>query len=342
VVVSLTEATRPSLLARLTPASVAAYCMVLPVVTIGVVTASYTGLSRAGWAVAGTAAYAPLYLRHVLSFLRGQRPRAAGWSLAGMAVLITAVLPLAGGWWLPMYFTLAVCLLLTLPWRWSLLGVALLTAAQVPLAFAFPAPAFSRDIAPSYFALTLLWRTSAVFVPVWLVATVRQLEAARQQLAQEAVLRERLVADARLRRTLGTALASIVAGGQSSARLAREDPQAAAPRLAALVDTSRRSLAETRQLLSSLHRPSLWSELEAAAGLLTAAGIETRLTLAGGSPPDGASAEFRSRLRSATADLLRDGSVRTCVITVSSGSEQVHLEILVGDRQLASMEITAP
>jgi hypothetical protein len=64
-------------------------------------------------------------------------------------------------------------------------------AGQAPLALAFPlaAPAAIPG-APYYYPITLLWRTSAVFVPVWLVAAVRQLEAARNDLARDAVLRE--------------------------------------------------------------------------------------------------------------------------------------------------------
>jgi two-component system sensor histidine kinase DesK len=179
-------------------------------------------------------------------------------------------------------------------------------------------------------------------VPVWLVAVVRQLEAARNDLARDAVLRERLAVDARLRATLGVALASISARGQKSASLTETDPGSAARGLAALVEISRGSLADTRQLLSGLRQPPLRAELETAADLLTAAGIATRLALPAGDPAGSASAELRSGLRSATARLLRDGSARTCVITLISAGGQVQLGIEVDGNHLAILDGAAP
>jgi two-component system, NarL family, sensor histidine kinase DesK len=250
---------------------------------------------------------------------------------------VAAAVPLAGQGWLPSFFAVAVCLLAVLPWRWSLPGVAALAVAQAPLALAFPLanPAAIRG-APYYYAITLLWRTSAVFVPVWLVAVVRQLEAARSDLARDAVLRERLAVDARLRATLGVALASISARAEISASLTSTDPGSAARGLAALVEISRGSLADTRQLLSGLRQPSLRAELETAADLLTAAGIATRLVLPAADPAGRVSAELRSGLRSATARLLRDGSARTCVITLSSAGGRAQLGIEVDGRPLAA------
>ena len=83
-----------------------------------------------------------------------------------MAILITGVTPLAGTEWLPTWFALGVATLIAVPWRWSLPGLAVLAAAQV--AFALTLPVIIQSPA-AYFVTTLLWRTSAVFVPVWLV-----------------------------------------------------------------------------------------------------------------------------------------------------------------------------
>ena len=256
-----------------------------------------------------------------------------------MAILITGVTPLAGTEWLPTWFALGVATLIAVPWRWSLPGLAVLAAAQV--AFALTLPVIIQSPA-AYFVTTLLWRTSAVFVPVWLVSAVRQLERARHELAQDAVLRERQRVDAQLRDTIGAALASIVARGQRSASLAASDPAAAGRQLAALADTSRGTLADTRRLLSGYHQPSLWAELETAASLLAAAGITTRLALPPGNPPDIVDAEFRSGLRATTARLLRDESARSCVITLRSDRGQMRLDVTVDDRPLASMAVSAP
>ena len=341
--VSVTAGPRPALLARVSPAGIAAYCMVFPVVQIGLIAASNPGYGQAAWAAAATAAYAPLYLWQI-SYLAGDlRPPKAGWALAAMTAIIAGAVPLAGGWWLPSFAAVAVCLLLMVPWRWSLPGVAALIAVQVPLAVAFPAADWPDAPAARipYFAVTLCWRIAAVFIPVWLVRTVRQLDAARRELAQNAVLRERVRTDDRLRQTLGTALASIAARGQRSAALAAAGAAATGPELAGLVETSRGALADTRQMLRGLNRPSLWAELETAASLLTAAGISTRLVRPAGDPPGQVSDGFRDELRSTTAQLLRADAARTCVLVVTRRSGPVQLDIEVDGSHLTSLEVWA-
>jgi two-component system sensor histidine kinase DesK len=324
---------------RLTVTGVVAYCLIFPLGQLGLITADTPGLRQAGWALAATVAYAPLYIRHVLYFVEGRRPPRTAWTLAAMAAIIGGAAPLAGSYWLPSFFALTVSLLITVPWRWSLPGVAFLAAVQVPLVLALGA---AFPAATSYFPVTLLWRTAAVFVPVWLVGTLGQLERARRELAQNAVLRERLHLDDRLRVTLGAALASIVASGQRSAALAEADPAAARPELAALAETSRSTLADARRLLSALHRPSLSDELETAASLLNAAGIPTRLVVPVGDPPADVSPAFRAELRSATARLLRDEAARACLIAVTSVDGQLRLGIRIGDKSLAALEVLVP
>ena len=342
VVDGVTYRARSALLARLPLAGIAGYCLIFPVISAGVLISSSPRFSQGCWAVAATFVYGPLYLRHVIYFVRGLPLPAAGWSLAAMAAVIAGVVPLAGGWWLTASFALAVCLLTTLPWRWSLAGTALLLVAQVPLSLAFPAPDFP-DVAsePSYFVLALLWRTVAVFVPIWLVRTVRQLDAARRELADDAVLRERLRVDAQLHDTIGAALGSIVACGERAAALAPARPGAADAELEVLIETSRGALAETRRMLSSLHQPSLLAELEAAVTLLNAGGIRTHLALPAGAPPEAAGAGFRSRLRSATARLLREESASTCVLALTASGGLVQLEIQVDGKPVTAMEVTA-
>jgi two-component system, NarL family, sensor histidine kinase DesK len=339
MVISLTSSTRARLPVRLTAAGAAAYCLIFPLGQLGLITASNYGFRQAGWALAATVAYVPLYIRHVLYFVQGRRPPHAAWTLTIMAAIIGAAAPAAGSEWLPSFFAVTVSLLITVPWRWSLPGVAVLTAAQVPLAVALHSDV---PAATSYFPATLLWRTAAVFVPVWLAGTVGQLEKARRELAQDAVLRERLNLDDRLRATLGVALASIVARGQRAAALADVDPAAARPELAALAETSRSTLADARRLLSALHQPPLWAELETAASLLTAAGIPTQLTLPAADPPADVSTDLRTELRSATARLLRDDTARACLIAVTAVGGQLWLSIRSGGQSLAELEIPAP
>jgi signal transduction histidine kinase len=316
---------------RYATGGVIAYCMVFPIVQVGVIAESADGsYGRAAWALAATACFLPLHLRHVLSAVRGTRPPDAVWSFLVMSAVIAGAAPLAGPIWLPSFHAVAVSALIVLRPRWSLAVVAAVVIAQAPLALALDS---TITAGASYYTLTVLWRSTAVFVPVWLLGTIRQLDTARQALAHEAVVRERLDIDAELRRTLGIALAGIAARGERAAALVDRDPLALPGDLQELVDSSRRTLGEARQMVSSYHRPSLRAELSTAAALLTAAGIETTLVLPPATQLETAGPQFRAQIRSATAALLRDGSTRRCVITVTSRDGQARLE-LTGDREL--------
>ena len=176
VVVTLPYNEQTNLFERIGTSGTVAYCMVFPVVQVGVIAGAWDGsYGRAAWALAATAVFSPFYIRHVLYAIRGSRPPPTGWSLAAMAIVIIGVTPLAGAYWLPTFSALAASALIVFPWRWSLPLVAALLAVTVPFALALPSHIPS---AASYFALTLVWRTSAVYVPLWLVGAVRQLEAA--------------------------------------------------------------------------------------------------------------------------------------------------------------------
>ncbi len=53
-VVRVTDSTRSALLTRLTPAGIAAYCLIFPLISVGVLVSSSPGFSRGWWAVAAT------------------------------------------------------------------------------------------------------------------------------------------------------------------------------------------------------------------------------------------------------------------------------------------------
>ena len=82
VVVSLASSARSSLPMRLTATGVIGYCLIFPLGQLGLITANTAGLRQAGWALAATVAYAPLYIRHVLYFVEG-RAAAAGLDAGG-------------------------------------------------------------------------------------------------------------------------------------------------------------------------------------------------------------------------------------------------------------------
>lgn len=322
-----------------------AYAAVFPLVQVGLVAVS-TGFGRGGgysdgaWALLATAGYLPLYLRHVRYAAEGSRAPGGAWTLALLtAVVVAAALPL-GDLWLPTFHVVAVSALLVLRPRWALGVVAAVVAAQVPLPLLLDS---QLRAAPSYYAVTVLWRAAAVFVPIWLVGAVRRLEAAQRALADEAVVRERLRIDGELRETLGTALLSIEAQGERALTLvdvgAGVGASAGSPlpdELRALSGGARQTLAQARQVVNGYQRTSLSAEIDTAAALLGAAGIPTRVVRlpdvgvdAGIAHP--ADEALRAALRADVARLLREGVAGACVITVDRRDGGVRIDVGPGD-----------
>jgi two-component system, NarL family, sensor histidine kinase DesK len=305
---------------RLAGAGALVYSSVFSLVQLGLVL-EYPGGSatEARWALAATACYLPLHLHHVRWAVRGARPPAGGVTLVAMVAVVTAAVPLAGAYWLPVFAVVAVSAVLVLPWPWSLAAATAVVLAQWPLATAVDE---GLPAAQAYYVFTVWWRASALFVPIWLLGAIRQLESARRALAAEAVVHERVQIDDELRRTVGPELDAIAARGERAAALVAapagpDDAEAAAAaELRALVDGSRRALAEARQLVNGYQHGSLTAELERAATLLTAAGIATRVELPDRPLPPTADESVRAALRAATTRVLQDDAARACIIRV--------------------------
>lgn len=299
----------------------AAYALIWPFVQIAVV-GEVPGTGRKVLpAVLATAVYLPFYVRHVLAGVRGVRPAGAPWSLAAMSVVLLVATPAVGANWLPSYHVVAVSALLVLPRPWSLLVLAAAVIGQLPLALALDSPI---PAAASYYAVTVLWRASSVFVPIWLLGAVGQLEASRRDLAAQAVVRERLRVDEELRRTVRPALSAIVARGETAEGL---EPVTASGQLRGLVEDSRRALADARRLMSGYRGLSLRSELETAAMLLQAAGIEARVVSPEAERRDIVDERLQDDLRAVVAGLLRDDQVTQCVITVGSRDGRTVIDV---------------
>jgi two-component system sensor histidine kinase DesK len=239
-----------------------------------------------------------------------------------MAVVIIGALPVIGTSWLTSLHSLAVSVLIIMRPPWSLPIVAGLVAAPAPLTIAFGDPQWA-----AFYTVSVVWRGASLFVLVWLVGATRQLEHARLVLAEEALARERLRIDGELRRTLGAALEALAARGQRASVLAGGDATTLEAELRALVEGSRRALAQARRTIRGYQQLSLRAELDSAAALLTAAGIQTRLELPRGELPETVDAAPRAALRAAVTRQLRDDTTRHCAIVVTHRDGRVRLEL---------------
>jgi two-component system sensor histidine kinase DesK len=334
--VGLEQRQRSSRLVALATAGAVALSVTFPVIEVARIAFYRSPVGGRGvQALVATACYLPLYVRHVVYGVRGSRPAGATWSLLAMAVVIIGAVPIIGVGWLSSLHALAVSVLLLVRRRWSLGIFLALVAAPIPLAVALGAPKYGP-----YYAVTVAWRSLTPIVLIWLIGVIRQLEAARLTLAEEAVTRERLRIDGELRRTLGAALETIANQAAHASALVGRSPATVEEALRGLVQGSRRTLAEARRLISGYQQVSLRAELDTAATLLAAAGIETRVVLPDGDLPDTAGEPLRPALRSATARLLRDDATRSCVITVARQGGQVRLEVRSEPTGAAITEVT--
>jgi two-component system, NarL family, sensor histidine kinase DesK len=340
--VALREREGSGAFVRLAIAGAVGFTVLLPAVELGRI--AVDGATTVGLpvgplvpALVATAAFLPLHLWHVVHALRGSRPPGAGWTLAAMALVIVAATPLVGPRWLYMFASLALSVLIVVRPPWSFIGCLGLAVVMAPLALALGEPGWSAI----YFPVTVAWRGVTLFVFVWLVAAARQLQAARLALTDEVVLRERLRIEGELRATVGEALATIAKQGEWASEMAGRDPAAARDELRVLVEGSRRTLAEARRISGSFQRVSLRAELDTAATLLKAAGVETHLMLPPGDRFEVVDERMRSTLRSAAARLLADGTARRCTIAVSREGGRLRLEVRSEGRQRETVEVTA-
>src|SRR5262249_20029779 len=181
---------------------------------------------------------------------------------------------------------------------------------------------------------------------VWLVGAARRLEQARLLLAEQALARERLRVDGELRRTLGAALGAIAARGQRARAPARGRAPAGGEAPGGPVAGPGRGPApgareQARRIIGGYQRRTLRAELDSAAALLTAAGINTRLEVPRGELPDTVDADARAALRTAVASLLRDDAARRCSIVVTRQDGRVRLELRGGRTGPATARVVA-
>lgn len=261
-------------------------------------------------ALVATALYLPLHVRHVSSGLQGVRPRGLWWTLLAMAVVIVAFTPLLGAVWLYAFQALAASVLVTTRPRISFPALACILVAVGVWAGHF-SPQLAQDI---FVPIAVLDRAMMIFVPVWLVGALRRTQSARLALAEEALEAERRQADDELGRTVGAQLDSVVRSGQRALETMRTNVQQAEEELESVVEGSRRTLTQARRLIGRYQQVSSRAELDKAASLLRAAGMEVRVVVPGEALPPALDESVRTSLRAAVAQLLAEGTTGLVVL----------------------------
>lgn len=267
-------------------------------------------------AAAGLAVFAVAFLRlfWILPSVATDR-RAEGFALLGLLAALAIALSVAfGDEWLGLLVYLSIALALAAPTRLALAGIASVAATGVAITQEI-------DVAVQVVAFGL------ILVAVRrLMELIRELEAARAQVAGLAASEERLRLSRDLHDLLGANLSLIALKSQLAQRLLGRDPAAAAGEVRDIQSVARTSLQEARAAVRGLRRASLASELDRAKEALDAAGIKVETALAAPLPA-GVEALLGFVAREGVTNVIRHSHARRCEIAVRHTDGVAELEV---------------
>ncbi|MET8802502.1 sensor histidine kinase [Streptomyces sp. NPDC004546] len=156
---------------------------------------------------------------------------------------------------------------------------------------------------------------------------VRELRAAREELARRAVEKERLRFSRDLHDLLGHTLSVIVVKSEAARRLAPRDMDAALGQITDIESVGRQALTEIREAVTGYREGSLATELTRARSALSAASAEPVVRQSGAPLEPQTEALLSWVVREAVTNVVRHSDAGRCEITVDSGAEQVRLTV---------------
>jgi two-component system sensor histidine kinase DesK len=275
---------------------------------------------------------AALQLRHSLAAARGDRP--SGWPWTLLALIGLVYLPMmwfTWDWAVMQCFVIASGAMLLRGWAAAVAVAAPLvgtTVAGVAEGLATGTGADEAAFIIGYWDLGLLTAGIALYGAARLVRIADELHVARTELAELAIRRERLRVSRDLHDLLGQSLSAVSLKGDLALRLLARDPGAARAEITGLTAVARDALRDIHAVARAEHTVSLATELDGAAALLSAAGIDARIEVeaAGLSPP--VADVLAWAVREGVTNLLRHGQPRTCTIVSGRHAGLVRLEVV--------------
>ncbi len=272
-----------------------------------------------------------LHLRHSFAAARGERPAGWQWTLLALAV----------GVYLPIYW---------FTWNWAATQILLIASAAMLLrgwlrVVAVAAPALGTAVTAMVVDAAGHWPASvivydgvawtgdfllysaALYAAVRLVKAADELYAARTEHAEGAIGQERLRVSRDLHDLLGQSLSAISLKGDLALRLLPFDPARARSEIESLTGVARSALHDVLAIARDEHSVSLRGEIDAAAGLLSAAGIEVGINTDLSVLPGHAQQVLAWAVREGTTNVLRHSDARTCSIVLGAGDGGVWLEV---------------
>jgi len=163
---------------------------------------------------------------------------------------------------------------------------------------------------------------------VRLSGAIRELHAAREELARLAVVEERLRLARDLHDLLGHSLSLVTLKSELAGRLVEKEPARAAQEIHEVELAARRTLREVREAVAGYRQPRLLSELDGARQLLQAAGIECSVEQAVGELPPSTDAVLAWVVREGVTNVIRHSRARHCLIRLTRENGTIDAEVI--------------
>jgi two-component system, NarL family, sensor histidine kinase DesK len=273
-----------------------------------------------------------LQLRHSFAATRGERPRGWPWTLLGLTVLVYLPMGWHGMDWAPMqYFVIASAAMLLRGWPAGVAVAAPLLATAAGVVGEAPVGGESvaqGTLAVVYWTVGLVTGAVALYGSARLVRVLDELQATQTELAELAVGQERLRVSRDLHDLLGHSLSAVSLKGDLAIRLLRSDPPAARAQIEGLTGVARDALRDMRAVTRDEHAMALRTEIEGAAALLAAAGIDARIALDLPDLPPPVEKVLAWAVREGITNVLRHSQASTCSVTAARRDGMVRLEIV--------------
>lgn len=296
--------------------------------------------------LAGTALFAALYLSLALPLPFGAaapsrlslRTHLAPLVLAALLVTdITLLAILSSADWLWFFIFASIALGARLPPRPAAAATAVVTALAIVVGLGPFGWVYALRV-----ALPVAVVGFAVIGVGWLVATIRALRAAREEVARLAVAEERLRFARDLHDLLGHSLSAITLKNEVARSLIPTHPDRAVQELGDAIGLAREALREVRQAVSGYRQPTLAVELRGARELLAAAGIActvdddastgmpgaTGTTTSGATPlPPALEVVLAWAVREGVTNVVRHSNARHCSLAIQRQGDTIAIEV---------------
>jgi two-component system, NarL family, sensor histidine kinase DesK len=163
---------------------------------------------------------------------------------------------------------------------------------------------------------------------VRLSSAIRELHAARRELARLAVIEERSRLSRDLHDLLGHTLSLITLKSELAGRLVEQEPTRAVKEMHEIEQVARQTLREVREAVAGYRQPELESELDGARQLLEAAGIDGQIEHTAGTLPSGLDTVLAWTVREGVTNVIRHSRARRCLIRLSREHHSVCAEVI--------------